>query len=158
MPIHRPFWGELFTVSRRTNRARWWLTALLVLVLDVIFAGALVLSLGLSTRGDGVLSILLLIPAFGSLLLSVLLSILASTRRLHDRGRSGHWLWLFYLVPAVLAGCSHTLRHSTPLLAGIVATAGAGLLVWGLIELGGLRGTAGPNRFGPDPLQSDPQL
>jgi uncharacterized membrane protein YhaH (DUF805 family) len=24
--------------------------------------------------------------------------------------------------------------------------------IWGFVELGCLRGTAGPNRFGPDPL------
>jgi uncharacterized membrane protein YhaH (DUF805 family) len=27
------------------------------------------------------------------------------------------------------------------------------LAVWGIVELGFLRGTAGPNQFGPDPLQ-----
>jgi uncharacterized membrane protein YhaH (DUF805 family) len=27
------------------------------------------------------------------------------------------------------------------------------LMIWGFVELGCLRGTVGPNRFGPDPLQ-----
>jgi uncharacterized membrane protein YhaH (DUF805 family) len=27
--------------------------------------------------------------------------------------------------------------------------------IWGLVELGFLRGTSGPNRFGPDPLKHD---
>lgn len=152
MPIHRSFWGELFAVSGRTTRARWWLTTLLVLVLYVVFWVVLVLSLGLSGGGDAVLSVLLLFPAFGSLILAVVLSILAGVRRLHDRGRSGQWLWLFYLVPGVLGVAGRNLQHSMPLLAGIILVAVVGISVWGLIELGGLRGTTGPNRFGPDPL------
>jgi uncharacterized membrane protein YhaH (DUF805 family) len=28
------------------------------------------------------------------------------------------------------------------------------LSLWGLIELGFLRGTVGPNQYGPDPLES----
>jgi uncharacterized membrane protein YhaH (DUF805 family) len=28
--------------------------------------------------------------------------------------------------------------------------------IWFFVELGFLRGTAGPNRYGPDPLQIDP--
>jgi len=53
-------------------------------------------------------------------------SICIYTKRWHDRNRSGWWS-LILLVPVV------------------------GLL-WALIERGLLRGTAGANRFGPDPL------
>jgi len=49
-----------------------------------------------------------------------------AVKRCHDRDRSG-WFLLIFLVPWV------------------------GQL-WLLIELGFLRGTVGPNRFGPDPL------
>jgi uncharacterized membrane protein YhaH (DUF805 family) len=34
-------------------------------------------------------------------------------------------------------------------LCGFVAFA---LYIWGFVEMGCLRGTVGPNRFGPDPL------
>lgn len=47
-------------------------------------------------------------------------------RRCHDRGRSG-WFQLIILIPLIGA-------------------------IWLLVELGFLRGTHGPNRFGPDPL------
>ena len=50
-------------------------------------------------------------------------------KRCHDRDRSG-WYLLIALIPFV------------------------GLL-WIWIELGLLRGTVGPNRFGPDPLRSE---
>lgn len=47
-------------------------------------------------------------------------------RRFHDRDKPGWWV-----------------------LIGAVPVLG---LVWLMVELGFLRGTAGPNRFGPDPL------
>ena len=49
-------------------------------------------------------------------------------RRWHDRGKSG-WMSLILLVPIV----------------GVI---------WLYVELGGLRGTIGSNRFGADPLDS----
>ena len=34
---------------------------------------------------------------------------------------------------------------------------GLAILIWAIIELGCLRGTPGPNRFGPDPLGYPPR-
>ncbi len=53
-----------------------------------------------------------------------------TTKRCHDRNRSG-WFQLVILVPF----------------------AGA---IWLLLELGGMEGTRGTNRFGPDPLPPRP--
>lgn len=53
-------------------------------------------------------------------------SIATGVKRLHDRNRSG-WFYLILLVPIV------------------------GFFYW-LIDIGILKGTTGPNRFGPDPL------
>ena len=60
------------------------------------------------------------------ILLTIVPSIMVQVRRCHDRGRSG-WFILCTLIPAVGP-------------------------IWVLVELGFLRGTDGPNRFGPDPL------
>ncbi len=54
--------------------------------------------------------------------------IMLYAKRWHDRDKSGWW----------------TLISLIPLIGGL----------WMLIECGFLRGTAGPNRFGPDPLAS----
>jgi uncharacterized membrane protein YhaH (DUF805 family) len=53
------------------------------------------------------------------------MSIAAGAKRCHDRNRSG-WFQLLWLVPLVN--------------------------LWVLVEIWFLRGTAGPNRFGPDPV------
>ena len=38
-------------------------------------------------------------------------------------------------------------------LAIILGLAGFGISIWALVELGFLRGTVGPNQYGPDPLE-----
>jgi uncharacterized membrane protein YhaH (DUF805 family) len=67
-------------------------------------------------------------PVFGLLwaLATLWPGLAVGIKRCHDRDRSG-WFLLVGLIP-VLGG------------------------LWLLVELGFLRGTAGPNRFGPDPL------
>jgi uncharacterized membrane protein YhaH (DUF805 family) len=77
------------------------------------------------------------------------------TERLHDRDKSAWWLLVFYVVPGAL---SHFTNAAW--LAGTVGTAlcfilaltGLTLLIWGFVEIGRLRGTAGPNRYGASPL------
>lgn len=56
-------------------------------------------------------------------------SLAVATKRWHDRNKSGWWS-LILLIPV----------------------AGA---IWYLIECGFLRGTVGPNTYGPDPLGQD---
>ena len=60
------------------------------------------------------------------LIFAAVCGIMLGIKRCHDRDRSG-WFLLISLIPIVGA-------------------------IWLLIDLGFLRGTAGPNRFGPDPL------
>ena len=77
-------------------------------------------------------------------------------KRLQDRNKSPHYAWLLY-APSLLSIFGD--------LAGVLGTADApnvlgtalGVMnlavgLWFLIELGFLRGSVGPNRFGPDPL------
>lgn len=102
--------------------------------------------------------------SFLSLLL--LWPMLAGTvKRLHDRNRSGLWAaayWVLALLPLVtvaifmLAVGVHAANIGSGVGLGFVAMALLGLFlagaIWMFVELGCLRGTVGPNRFGPDPL------
>jgi uncharacterized membrane protein YhaH (DUF805 family) len=47
---------------------------------------------------------------------------------------------------------------ATPDLGGgfIILLAAAAIAIWGFVELGCLRGTPGPNRYGADPLGGNP--
>lgn len=68
----------------------------------------------------------LTLPLIVLLLLLLWPSICLYAKRWHDRDKSGWWS-LIVLIP-IIGG------------------------LWMLIELGFLRGTDGPNRFGPDPI------
>jgi uncharacterized membrane protein YhaH (DUF805 family) len=78
---------------------------------------------------------LLVVWALGVLIPSIAVTV----RRFHDRDMSGWW-YLGFIVASIIP------------LVGFVATIA-------LIVLMALPGTAGPNRFGPDPLgQADPEV
>ncbi len=68
-------------------------------------------------------------------------------KRLHDRDKSGWWLLLFYLLSGVLDVIGMTGK-----LPFLFELGSVGISIWALVELGFLRGTAGANQYGPDPL------
>jgi uncharacterized membrane protein YhaH (DUF805 family) len=62
---------------------------------------------------------------------------------------------VFYLVPGVLgqfAKAAWFAGAAGTVLDYILALAGFALTIWGVVEIGCLRGTAGSNTYGPDPL------
>jgi uncharacterized membrane protein YhaH (DUF805 family) len=80
-------------------------------------------------------------------------------KRLHDRDRTGWWVLLqgILLVAAVILiamaiALPEEQKTAGFVVAGIVGTAAFAISLWLFIEIGFLRGTHGPNRFGPDPL------
>jgi uncharacterized membrane protein YhaH (DUF805 family) len=82
-----------------------------------------------------------------------------SVKRLHDRDRSGWWpVWqslaLLLAVIAVVVAIAIPKEQAAVwyALAGIVGLAATIISVWLFVEICFLRGTSGPNRFGPDPL------
>lgn len=88
-------------------------------------------------------------------------NITVAVRRLHDTNRSGWWILMpavpyllgiaFYFA-AIARGMSGAASLGGPLIVGVLLMfagfiSGLVLLVWYC-----MRGTVGPNRFGPDPL------
>src|SRR5262245_25274108 len=69
-------------------------------------------------------------------------------KRLRDRDKSAWWLLLFYAVPSILSSAADRMEGGGIIL-HVVSFA---ITIWAVIELGFLRGTIGPNRYGPAPL------
>ena len=91
----------------------------------------------------------LILKALGtSLFLWIYLA--TAIKRLHDRDRSGWWIVPFFVVPGLFTQFSDLLPDSNWGLAFVLAMQIPWL--WGLVEMFGLRGSLGSNRFGPDPL------
>lgn len=138
----------LFGASGRIGRARYWRSVLIYIGGGLMTAVILFTAAGIAAPLFVVMVVVVLIPW-------LLWGFSFTTRRLHDRGKSAWWLVVFYLVPGVLGQFSAAAWFGG--VAGIVmhyvlALVAFGLTIWGFVEIGFLRGTAGSNTYGPDPL------
>ncbi|HEY0438650.1 MAG TPA: DUF805 domain-containing protein [Xanthobacteraceae bacterium] len=142
-------WGDLlFGFNGRINRAKYWLGILVCVVASIVASilGALLGSM-IGTLLTGVVS-----------LATLIISIAIGVKRLHDRDKSGWWLLLFLLAPSVLLGFGLMASVFGLAVGGsgttgiLMSLAGTAIAIWAFVELGCLRGTVGPNRYGPDPL------
>src|SRR6266446_3709262 len=170
----------LFSFEGRINRAKYWYalfassTACLVFLSILAFAiggifGASVKSVhvgisdflrnlssfpfSVSFRNAGSTPIAtLLFYVAGTPIFVVSAWILAATtiKRLHDRNKSGWWIVPFFIAPGLLDKLWNWIDD--PTMALCVSAIGFGLNVWCFVEMICLKGTSGPNRFGPDPL------
>lgn len=137
----------LFTsFDGRINRKPYWMGVL------IMIAGAIALSVvvgfvvGFTTPAYAIYTVLLQLA-----LLYPSAALMA--KRLHDRDRPTWWIALL-LVPSFLQAVAGA--FSDPANPG-AAVLGLSLIVfvigiWFFVELGCLRGTVGPNQYGPDPL------
>ena len=165
----------LFSFKGRINRKPWWLATIAVgLTASVITA---IIEVIARTSGQtaidpvtnqveptGLLG--MLVGLVG--LVNMWIAFALSAKRLHDRDRTGWWL-IWQLLILILAVILVVVAIAVPQEQGAVwyALAGAACLaafvvsVWLFVQIGFLRGTQGPNRFGPDPLgaaRADAQL
>ena len=138
----------LFGASGRINRAKYWRSLL-------IFCGAGLLVGVILLTAAGIAAPLFILMLAIVFIPWLLWGIAFHTERLHDRGKSAWWLLVFYAAPGVLgqlakgawfAGAAGTGLHC------VLALAGVALSIWGFVEIGCLRGNAGPNKYGSNPL------
>lgn len=157
-------WGNyLFGFSGRINRAKWWLAILIMIILQIVLIG-----LTMAVQSDTFNTV----TGWAYFIISLWVSLAAGTKRLHDLNRSGAWLMLFVGGPMLLLVAS--LGFTAVSLGGEALSTDAldmsqiarlggyalivfgiwfGIAIWAFIWLGCLRGTPGPNNYGPDPLQ-----
>lgn len=138
----------LFGASGRISRAKYWRSVL-------ISVGAGLMAAVILFTAAGIAAPLFIIAVVVVLFPWLLWNVSFTTERLHDRDKSAWWLVVFYVVPGVLgelakltwfAGTAGTVLYT------ILALAAFALTIWGFVEIGCLRGTAGTNGYGPDPL------
>lgn len=160
------FLQVLFSFHGRINRAKYWLAALFWLVVDIVVFGFLAVSLAkdivaLGSEPTGA-EILRVILSFGFGIILVCLIVLVPSivswfavgiKRLHDRDQSGWWILLFYFGPGVASAIGQS--SDSGAVAAILGLVSLGISIWAFVVLGCLRGTRGPNAYGPDPLGGD---
>jgi uncharacterized membrane protein YhaH (DUF805 family) len=153
----------------RINRARYWRAVLIILGsmfaalillakicgLYGISAGILAIDLGVlsaSFQPDDTETATALFPQLVAPAMTLVFGwfyAIASIKRLHDRDKSGWWMILFIVPPGLYAQFGGELHGGIRV---VVRLAALIALISGFVEMACLRGTSGPNRFGPDPL------
>jgi uncharacterized membrane protein YhaH (DUF805 family) len=137
-----------FVFTGRIGRRRYWSLTLLYMFAFVA-GGAAFIAAGIlldAKSSDPFTPVAVGIGVVFFLTMSVAISGIA-VRRLHDRGKTGYWLMLYFAMPSWL------IKNAGLDGAGLVfAAATLGAVLWAVIDLGVLRGEAGSNAFGSDPL------
>ena len=119
----------LFSFQGRVNRAKFWLVHVVMWVVILIVFSAILGSAAMSSdpqaalQSVGAVGLIILLVVY---ILALWIGLAVAAKRWHDRNKSAWWI-LIVVVPVV-----------------------GGL--WYLIECGFLKGTTGPNKYGPDPL------
>jgi uncharacterized membrane protein YhaH (DUF805 family) len=73
-------------------------------------------------------------------------------KRLHDRDKAAGWYLIYGAAPVgIFIAAIYAYIERIPAAAWILFTVSIAGLIWAIVELGIMRGTAGPNRFGPEP-------
>jgi uncharacterized membrane protein YhaH (DUF805 family) len=161
----------LFSFEGRINRAKYWLATLIILCW-MILTLLLVVAIGIRSGIDTALSIniigisasihytyddpaskVALFPQIVTIPMTFFFAVCyaaVSIKRLHDRNKSGWWIVPFIVATGLYDQFGGWLGGSWA--AVFIGWATYIAFVWGLVEMYCLKGTRGPNRFGPDPL------
>ena len=121
----------LFSFQGRLNRAKWWLINVSVIVVEMIVFAVLFGGTAMMANPGQAMAAISGINAVIVAIVAVIvfwIALSVAVRRFHGRNKTGWWV-LITLVPVIGS-------------------------LWFLIECGFLRGTTGPNNYGPDPLSA----
>jgi uncharacterized membrane protein YhaH (DUF805 family) len=136
----------LFSFRGRLGRTNYWLVTSAQIFTLLVFYG-----LAFITVPNGQfhhLDLLLLLPLSASFFA-------VTTKRLHDRGRSVWWLLPLWFLPVLFAGFAIAISFIGPddTFEIVVTLLGIAFPIWAFIELYVLRGSFGPNHYGPEPVE-----
>jgi uncharacterized membrane protein YhaH (DUF805 family) len=156
----------LFRFQGRTPRLRWWIASIAVALMAGVVSS--LLELAAKSSGSSILNPetnafeptgLFGVALFAVGLANVWINFALCAKRLHDRDRTAWWLaaqivglLLFATVLVIAISVPQEQAATWFVAAGAIGVIVFGLTLWLFVEMGFLRGTQGPNRFGPDPL------
>jgi uncharacterized membrane protein YhaH (DUF805 family) len=142
----------------RINRKPFWIASLIMMAAAIVVTMVIVMPTTMMSPGLGIFLSLII-------WLALLYPVVAlGVKRLHDRGKPGHLMAVF-LAPSVIMQLGDLLGitgstqvvggeiiHLPNMLGWLLIVVSLGVAIWALVELGFLKGTTGPNAYGPDPL------
>lgn len=145
-------WGTVFFgFAGRLNRAKYWFV---VLANAIVWAAVVLIAQLLRDSVETIEVMGQTAFAFGvtgitALLFSAWTGLAVGVKRLHDRGKSGWWILLFWLVPLALSAVA---ALQGDIGAIVLSLASIAVSLWGFVEIACLKGASGTNVYGADPL------
>jgi uncharacterized membrane protein YhaH (DUF805 family) len=148
----------LFSVHGRMNRGPFWavrIAQVLGWIACILFIYVFVHSYRGTPPGN---EWYMLAVGFAAIVICALMiwsDVAISAKRLHDHDKSAWWLLLVYssgVLIALATAVDHAGFDGVGPVSPFLHLAGRSIFIWASVELGYLRGTVGPNRFGPDLL------
>ena len=156
--------SDLTSMNGRINRQRWWIGVIVLIIIGVILAWILNLVLGtgsLQIGADGTVdpnAVAAMVQKAGwaGLIANIIIAypyLALNLKRRHDRNNNGYdaaALIIVGIIYNLVAALGLTL--SVGIIGGIIGIIVLVLAIYVLVQCGFLKGTAGPNSYGPDPL------
>jgi len=145
-----PSFGQFaFSLEGRISRSQLWLQwALPVVAIHVVLWIMIAIAAAADSSGWTATFFILWIAFW---LATLWPNIAVMVKRIHDRNKTG-WLVLAYWVPAGLQTILFIADASDNMAASLIRLITIAVGIWFFIELGCMRGTVGPNRYGADPV------
>jgi uncharacterized membrane protein YhaH (DUF805 family) len=153
------FIGNFIGFDGRLNRQAWWLSVIALIVVAVVLSwiiGMIMGTGGMLTLEQAMDPAYLQKAAWQGLIVSVITAypyLAISVKRRHDRNNNGYDA-IGLIVVGILYNLLQalgiiTMGNTVGMIVGLVFAVYA---IYMLVQLGFLKGTAGPNNYGPDPL------
>lgn len=139
-------WQYLMTsFDGRINRQPYWIGVVIIIVAAIILGLLIGAIFGLNRIA--LLALNLVLFYFAAAIM---------VKRLHDRDRPS-WFAAIMIGPSLLKSLTDALGMTGNALNAntldyLLGALILGMGIWALVELGFLKGTDGPNKYGPDPL------
>ena len=138
----------LFSFRGRLNRKRYWMTVIVTMAVIILLLLLALVMMREQMFEFAALTVVILLLLYIPL---IWIGLAIGAKRLHDRDKSAWWLLVFYVLPGILSSLGNQMDDLGFLILHVVSFA---ITVWAFVELGCLRGTLGPNQYGPDPLSN----
>jgi uncharacterized membrane protein YhaH (DUF805 family) len=142
----------------RINRQAWWISAIVLVVVQIIITWliGLVIPGGIATGvtvDPAAVAAMMSRAGWQALIIGIIFAypwLAISIKRRHDRNNNGYDAIGFVIVQLIYDLVLALLGFGT--VASVVGIIFLIYAIYMLVQLGFLRGTAGTNQFGPDPL------
>jgi uncharacterized membrane protein YhaH (DUF805 family) len=138
----------LFSFQGRLNRKPYWMAVIATMVIIILLLLVALVMIREHRFEFAGLTMAILVILYVPL---VWIGLAIGAKRLHDRDKSAWWLIVFYAMPGILSAVGNQMEDVGFMVLHVISFA---ISVWAFVELGCLRGTVGPNRYGPDPLST----